>query len=254
MKREDSWGVFRDGSAIKYVDKSCFESSETGIPRAVFPVFGIAQPGDHKNVILRLADKDYSVEIKPKEQQAEPRMVLRWPKLVDRLREDFKDKIPASRERQSENGILFIPAGNAVFDIQFFLNNELPEPYSFERKESEYSRSKPPVDDKAIGNLKPKRIKLDGYRYERCEKVVNMVKELAAGRCEHCNQVAPFCSCDCPFLEVHHVKMLSQGGPDTIDNAVALCPNCHRELHYGEKKEEMVERLYANTPRLEPCE
>ena len=127
MKREDSWGVFRDGSAIKYVDKSCFESAETGIPSAVFHVFGIAQRGDHKAVTLRLAEKDYSVEIKPKKGQPKPRMALRWPKLVDQLREYFNDEIPAPRDGQSEHGILFIPAGNAVFDIQFFLNNELPE-------------------------------------------------------------------------------------------------------------------------------
>jgi 5-methylcytosine-specific restriction protein A len=26
---------------------------------------------------------------------------------------------------------------------------------------------------------------------------------------------------------------LSEGGGDTVDNAVALCPNCHRECHHG---------------------
>ncbi|MFM0350878.1 HNH endonuclease [Paraburkholderia sp. RL17-347-BIC-D] len=26
---------------------------------------------------------------------------------------------------------------------------------------------------------------------------------------------------------------LAQGGPDTVANAIALCPNCHRERHYG---------------------
>jgi 5-methylcytosine-specific restriction protein A len=26
---------------------------------------------------------------------------------------------------------------------------------------------------------------------------------------------------------------LSDGGRDTVDNAVALCPNCHRECHHG---------------------
>ena len=36
-----------------------------------------------------------------------------------------------------------------------------------------------------------------------------------------------------PFLEVHHVKSLSDGGEDTLDNVIALCPNCHREKHYG---------------------
>jgi 5-methylcytosine-specific restriction protein A len=24
---------------------------------------------------------------------------------------------------------------------------------------------------------------------------------------------------------------LARGGPDCIDNAIALCPNCHRKMH-----------------------
>ena len=36
-----------------------------------------------------------------------------------------------------------------------------------------------------------------------------------------------------PYLEVHHKIRLSDGGEDTIDNVVALCPNCHRKAHYG---------------------
>jgi 5-methylcytosine-specific restriction protein A len=32
-------------------------------------------------------------------------------------------------------------------------------------------------------------------------------------------------------LESHHIKWLSKGGEDTIQNTVALCPNCHRRVH-----------------------
>ena len=32
-------------------------------------------------------------------------------------------------------------------------------------------------------------------------------------------------------LECHHVKLLVRGREDIIDNAVALCPNCHRKMH-----------------------
>ncbi|MFU8787539.1 MAG: HNH endonuclease [Methylobacter sp.] len=34
-------------------------------------------------------------------------------------------------------------------------------------------------------------------------------------------------------MEVHHIVPLSQGGEDTIEYVVALCPNCHRKRHYG---------------------
>ena len=39
-------------------------------------------------------------------------------------------------------------------------------------------------------------------------------------------------------------------GSDTIGNAVALCPNCHRELHYGANKLELREAIYHKLPRL----
>jgi hypothetical protein len=36
-----------------------------------------------------------------------------------------------------------------------------------------------------------------------------------------------------PYLEVHHIVPLGEGGDDTLINAAALCPSCHRELHFG---------------------
>lgn len=56
----------------------------------------------------------------------------------------------------------------------------------------------------------------------------------ANGRCELCRDPAPFVRADGrPYLEVHHVRRLADGGEDVPENTVALCPNCHREAHYG---------------------
>jgi 5-methylcytosine-specific restriction endonuclease McrA len=38
---------------------------------------------------------------------------------------------------------------------------------------------------------------------------------------------------DKPYLEVHHITPLGEGGDDELNNTSALCPRCHRELHYG---------------------
>ncbi|MBT5023107.1 HNH endonuclease [Candidatus Woesearchaeota archaeon] len=35
--------------------------------------------------------------------------------------------------------------------------------------------------------------------------------------------------------DYHHLKFVSQGGKTTRDNLVALCANCHREIHVEEK-------------------
>lgn len=66
--------------------------------------------------------------------------------------------------------------------------------------------------------------------------IVAEVLARAAGICGSCKKAAPFLrkAGGTPYLEVHHQIQLAQGGQDTLENAVALCPNCHRELHYGE--------------------
>lgn len=65
--------------------------------------------------------------------------------------------------------------------------------------------------------------------------VVAEVLERADGICERCGNDAPFLRVKdgTPYLEVHHKIPLADGGEDTIANAIALCPNCHRQAHYG---------------------
>ena len=82
---------------------------------------------------------------------------------------------------------------------------------------------------------KPKQIKLVSVDFVRNPYVVAEVLKRASGYCEKCGSAAPFRrqKDGTPYLEVHHKKMLSRGGLDTVKNAIALCPNCHRECHYG---------------------
>jgi predicted HNH restriction endonuclease len=65
--------------------------------------------------------------------------------------------------------------------------------------------------------------------------VVAEVLSRARGHCEFCGNAAPFQKRRDgePYLEIHHLKMLADGGEDTVENAKAACPNCHRKEHYG---------------------
>jgi len=71
--------------------------------------------------------------------------------------------------------------------------------------------------------------------YDRNPDVIAEVHEQASGYCQKCNKEAPFdrASNGKPYLEVHHKIRLADGGEDTMENTIALCPNCHRETHYG---------------------
>lgn len=53
----------------------------------------------------------------------------------------------------------------------------------------------------------------------------------ANGNCQLCGIPAPFNDSNGqPYLEVHHVVPLHNGGDDSLLNLVALCPNCHRKI------------------------
>ncbi len=57
----------------------------------------------------------------------------------------------------------------------------------------------------------------------------------AQDQCEmpDCNSQLFIRDDDRHYLEVHHIVPLGEGGDDTLINAAALCPSCHRELHFG---------------------
>lgn len=73
------------------------------------------------------------------------------------------------------------------------------------------------------------------HDFVRDPYVVAAALARALGRCEmpNCNSELFSRDDDRPYLEVHHVEPLGEGGDDTIENVAALCPSCHRELHYG---------------------
>ena len=99
------------------------------------------------------------------------------------------------------------------------------------------STGDPDARDKRLKNANkvPKPGLVQISRYPRNPDVVSKRLELAKGKCDKCGNEAPFkrASDGSPYLEVHHKVSLSEGGTDELVNTVALCPNCHREQHYG---------------------
>ena len=66
---------------------------------------------------------------------------------------------------------------------------------------------------------------IETIRYLRDHNLKKYVKLRAEGRCESCGGPAPFVAQDEePFLEVHHLIPLSEGGTDSPDNVIAVCP------------------------------
>jgi len=95
------------------------------------------------------------------------------------------------------------------------------------------------VEDRTVRlkntNTRPRKYTAVIELYSRNADVIATVLERADGKCERCLKEAPFIkkTNGRPYLEVHHRIQLAHGGYDSIENALALCPNCHRGLHYG---------------------
>jgi len=81
----------------------------------------------------------------------------------------------------------------------------------------------------------PQKIETTTTTFLRSPYVVAEVLLRADGVCERCKRPAPFkrASDGTPYLEVHHKKRLADGGEDSVRNALALCPNCHRYTHFA---------------------
>ena len=80
--------------------------------------------------------------------------------------------------------------------------------------------------------------------YRRSDVVKEYALRVADGVCQGCGEEAPFLGTDGePFLEVHHLYRRSDGGADHPDNVIALCPNCHRRVHYGQDGDNFNQQL-----------
>jgi 5-methylcytosine-specific restriction enzyme A len=84
-------------------------------------------------------------------------------------------------------------------------------------------------------SAKPTKVLAKTIVYIRNPDVIAEVLLRAKGKCEKCGANAPFLRArdQTPYLEVHHKIQLAHDGDDSVLNAMALCPNCHREFHYG---------------------
>jgi 5-methylcytosine-specific restriction enzyme A len=78
-----------------------------------------------------------------------------------------------------------------------------------------------------------------GLAFVRSPEVRKRVLSRAKGRCEKCAQQGFIMTNGSIYLETHHIIPLSEGGPDNERNVIALCPNHHREAHFGAGSDSM---------------
>jgi 5-methylcytosine-specific restriction protein A len=128
------------------------------------------------------------------------------------------------------------PVGGAGIKIENGTPSSLSEEELFEKAK----QSAP----KEISSSSGRSGSSGGRSYARSEVVKEFALRHADGVCQGCKKEAPFVDkSGNPFLEVHHLHRRADGGPDTPENVIALCPNCHRHRHHGRDGDEFNQRL-----------
>jgi len=115
-----------------------------------------------------------------------------------------------------------------------------------------YTMSMNAIDD--LGTDTPDRSLSKKWSYTRDKKVRDAVRRRAKGKCEFCGKPGFMEQSGKPYLETHHVIALAKEGADRLTNDIALCPNDHREAHFGKRcaaiEAEMILKLKATCRTL----
>ena len=94
-----------------------------------------------------------------------------------------------------------------------------------------------------LGNDTPGRSRTERWTYARDPKVRVAALRRAKGHCELCGRPGFPTASGEPYLETHHVIFLAKEGKDMLTNVIALCPNDHREAHFGLRREEIEKEM-----------
>lgn len=165
---------------------------------------------------------------------------------VDGYIEKYAKRALAKKMTESNRDDVAREVIRAVFDYPkwdwvarhfgiFPKKEELEQELAQAVKESRQLSAKVRQERLAKAGKIPEQVQVVSVAFKRNYDVIAEVLERANGICEECKQAAPFIriSDKTPYLEVHHMLPLARGGEDTVDNAAALCPNCHRKAHFG---------------------
>ena len=118
---------------------------------------------------------------------------------------------------------------------------------NYELEDNIYSQIDIDTLENKARNINPRPLQVQQIvnTYPRNNILKNYVKRRSSYSCEmpNCNYQGFYKDNREQYIEVHHIIPLSEGGEDSIWNTVALCPNCHRALHYANNREYLREIL-----------
>lgn len=162
-------------------------------------------------------------------------------------------RISFSTLSKYENGKLEVPI-KRLQDIARYLGVEVTDLLEL-TPVAESSFDETP-DESNLSNIIPLELSLSETVKQNIDNRVlaGMVLNQANGVCELCGHLGPFLDRNGrPYLEAHRLVPIQRCVKSDVESFVALCPNCHRKMHYLNLPED-VKRLksLAKKHRTEP--
>lgn len=189
-----------------------------------------------KNILLFSTVEPNAIEVRAR---GHHRKLYQFQGLFEVKSWDFEQQ--KSGKRKGDNLIKFILEPISEIILKYATHPELVESLVKEPIEILELRKKLVTSNKK--SAEPKKSGLVEYNY-RSSQIKRYALLRAKGKCEYCEEDAPFKTAkNIPFLEVHHIYSLEDDGPDHPENVAAICPNCHRQAHYGENMNQIKKEL-----------
>lgn len=250
----DSWEIVNENVAQKNLNKNTFKSSSVGIPHNMEKFWNIDER-DSYTIRFLYKDKCYSAGI---ERLYSEDIFLYWDYEFEEV---LSNELIKSSEFNCESNDYPIMRFERISEDLYGINliskltcsdksELLDEKLLIAEQKRRYR-----VRNFTISELREKTENNNGKEitvkltttktYIRDSYVKEYTKRLANGHCQLCGKEAPFNdNYGIPYLETHHIIWLSNGGEDSIENTVALCPNCHRKMHIVNTEED-IEKLLS---------
>ena len=86
-------------------------------------------------------------------------------------------------------------------------------------------------------NDKSETITINGKTYKRHNYLMVQIKKYREFKCQFCSTQIQKANGEY-YIEACHIKAKSEGGKDSLNNILILCPNCHKLFDYGLRENE----------------
>ena len=103
-----------------------------------------------------------------------------------------------------------------------------------------------------LADMSPPQTRREVWQRTRSAIIAQYAHCRSRGNCEGCKSPAPFMRRNGePYLEIHHISALADGGADHPLNIAAVCPNCHSHVTYGKDADDHNAVIARNVKAVE---